>query len=117
MVIMPEEFVATWFPGYFWNTKTKTLFTAKLGVLVQMKRIRPNFWSQLDGYKVSHKGKRYCMGYERLCKLKPSRSSVFPVQFTTVKSNTNDDVAINMGKLPAGTPVKVTVGGYIEHTD
>lgn len=110
-VILPEEFVATKYLGYFWNTKTQTLFTAKLGVLRQLKYVGPNRWNHyLEGYKVSHEGVRRTLTLEYLRKLTP-KTSVFPVLFTTVKSDSNADVAINLGKLPPGTKVRVYIEG------
>lgn len=111
-VIMPEEFVATKYPGYFWNVKTKQLFTAKLGVLRQLKVSLPNRWNRLNGpaYRISHEGVRRTMTVAQLSKLAP-KASVFPVEFVTTKSNTNDDVAVNLSRLPAGTTVKVRIEG------
>lgn len=111
-VIMPEEFVATKYPGYFWNVKTKQLFTAKLGVLRQLKVSLPNKWNRLNGpaYRISHEGVRRTMTVAQLSKLTP-KASVFPVEFVTTKSNTNDDVAVNLSQLPAGTTVRVRIEG------
>jgi hypothetical protein len=109
-VILPEEFVATQYPGYFWNVKIQKLFTAKLGVLRELKYSGPNQWNHYTaGYRISDKGVRKTLTLKYLQTLQV-KASVFPVLFTTVKSSTNDDVAINLGKLPAGTKVRV----YIE---
>lgn len=109
-VILPQEFVATKLPGYFWNVKTKQLFTAKLGVLRQIKVSKPNRWNKLTepAYRVSHEGHRRYLFESYLSKLQP-KASVFPVEFTTTKSNTNDDVAVDLSKLPAGTKVRVVI--------
>lgn len=70
-VVFPPEFVATKYPGYFWNVKTQTLFTAKLGVLRQLGRCRPCKYNDMfDGYRICHQGNRrnLKMGYLRKLK-------------------------------------------------
>lgn len=111
-VSMPPEFVATRFPGYFWNTKTQTLFTAKLGVLRQLKMVGPNKYNMLTeyGYRVSHQGHKKFMPLRYLKGIKPVHT-VFPVEFVTVKSGANDDVAVSMANLPPGTRVRVSIEG------
>lgn len=112
MVSLPVEFVATKLPGYFWNTKTKRLFTAKLGVLRELVMTNGRWhWSGEDGYRVSDKGRRRYLPLSYLHALPPNVNSVFPVEFLTVKSSTNDDVAVNLGNLPAGTRVRVIIEG------
>ena len=109
MVNLPQEFVATKYPGYFWNVKTKTLFTAKTGVLKQMARCKKTFHQfSIDGYVVSHEGRRRPLYLVNLMMLK-AKDSVFPVEFVTTKSNKNDDVAVDLSKLPPGTRVRVTI--------
>lgn len=79
MVTLPPQFVATKYPGYFWNTATKTLYTAKNGVLKEMKRSRPcRFNFMFDGYKVSVNGQRRLLRMNYLQSLTPG-DSVFPV--------------------------------------
>lgn len=60
MITFPPEFVATRFPGYFWNTKTRTLFTLKVtGVLREMRRPRPSIYNHYkNGYPISVNGTR-----------------------------------------------------------
>lgn len=111
MVTLPSEFVATKYPGYFWNVKTKRLFTAKLGVLRELKRTRPNQWNHYrDGYKVSNNGQVRFLEYAYLLALRP-KDSVFPVKFTTVKNGTNGDVPVQLSLLPEGTIVDVYIRG------
>lgn len=111
MVTLPSEFVATKYPGYFWNTRTRRLFTAKLGVLRELKRSGPNKWNYFrDGYKVSHEGVNRFLEYADLLKLQP-KDSVFPVRFTTVKNGTNSDVPVQLSLLPEGTIVDVYIRG------
>ena len=68
MVTLPIEFVETKYPGYFWNTETKTLFSLKIdGVLKELRMYNPNRWNNwpMPGYRVSVKGRgRYLsIGY------------------------------------------------------
>ena len=113
MVSLPVEFVATKLPGYFWNTKTKQLFTAKLGVLKVMVLSRPNTYNKLTepAYRVSNKGRRQNLYLSYLQALVPETNSVFPCEFVAIKGNTNDDVAVQTSRLPAGTRVRVIIEG------
>lgn len=79
-VTLPEGFVATRFPGYFWNIETKTLYTAKLGVLRPLPVCKPNPFNHFreDGYRVSHQGKKRFLSLSYLERLKP-KPTVFPV--------------------------------------
>lgn len=111
MVSLPQEFVATKYPGYFWNTKTRQLFTAKLGILRPLQKRLPSVYNEYrTGWQVSVNGRRRFMEYSALCALKP-RNSVFPVKFTTVKGDTNNDVPVQLSLLPAGTVVDVYIRG------
>ena len=60
MVILPFGFVATMYPGYFWSTLDKELYTLKgSGVLRPLTPVKPSHWNDyLHGYRVSHKGVR-----------------------------------------------------------
>ena len=60
MVILPPGFTAIRYPGYFWDTKNKELYSIKQGgVLHKMKRIKPNYWNhEFNGYQISHEGIR-----------------------------------------------------------
>jgi hypothetical protein len=80
MVTLPPYFVATKFPGYFWNLRTQTLYSVKVhGVLKELKLTRPNQWNNLvvPAYRVSVNGKRRYL-YEKELKMLEASDSVFP---------------------------------------
>lgn len=81
MITFPPEFVATKYPGYFWNTRTQTLFSIKVnGVLKQIKKSRPSVFNRyLKGYRVSHEGIRRNLTTEYLTAL-TTGNSVIPVK-------------------------------------
>jgi hypothetical protein len=108
MVRMPGEFVATKYPGYFWNTVTQTLFTAKLGVLRELKYHGPNRWNDYaEAYRISDNGVRKNLYLHYLRKLKSS-DAVFPVEYTFVVGE-NDERSVHMSALPPGAQVVVRV--------
>jgi hypothetical protein len=78
MINFPPEFVATRYPGYYWNIEKQTLYSIKVtGELREMERSKPcRFNHMFDGYKISVKGFRtgYTMDYLR--KLTPSDTVV-----------------------------------------
>ena len=79
MVTLPREFTATRLPGYFWNTKTQTLFSLKVGgELREMKVIYASYWNNWPcaGYRVCHKGKRRTMMLSYLEKLECKDSEI-----------------------------------------
>lgn len=49
MVILPSEFVATEWPGYFWNVKTKEIYSIKTGVLKKLAKRKPFVGHAKDG--------------------------------------------------------------------
>lgn len=107
MVVMPKEFVATRYPGYFWNVKTQTLFTAKLGVLREMKYTGPNRWNHYaEVYKVSHNGKRRSMSLDYLQRLKPTKS-IFPVEYKLTSGQLADK--IDLFSLPEGATITIRI--------
>lgn len=108
-VAMPSEFVATKYPGYFWNTRTRTLFTAKLGVLRELQLITFNRWSNVGEphYRVSHQGRKRILTVSALSKLKPGVSSTFPVEFTTIKGV--GEMPVDISKLPPGTQLRIRI--------
>jgi hypothetical protein len=69
MVILPKEFVATRYPGYFWNVTEKKLYSIKVtGELKPMTFYKGGvFYGQRfdPGYKLSVNGqrRRYTMEY------------------------------------------------------
>jgi len=73
MVTLPKEFTATKFPGYFWNTKTRELYSIKIGgELRRLPLKKPNCWNNWkeDGYRVSYNGLRRVLFLSYLEKLK-----------------------------------------------
>lgn len=80
MITFPPEFVATRFPGYFWNVSEKKLYSIKVsGVLRPLVRRKKNKWYHWgDHYTVSVEGKKRYMSADRLEKLTP-RPQVVPV--------------------------------------
>lgn len=69
MVTLPKDFVATRYPGYFWNVKEKKLYTLKVtGELRPMAFNKGGrFYNRVfePGYQISVKGqkRRYTMQY------------------------------------------------------
>lgn len=54
MVILPVEFIATKYSGYFLNTHTRTVYSLKVtGILRELKRTELSRWSRCSGYRVS----------------------------------------------------------------
>jgi hypothetical protein len=79
MVVLPKEFVATKYPGYFWNTATQELCSVKItGTLKPLKFTERNRWQHFDGYKVSVNGEHRYLAVDYLKKLKPAKTE-FPV--------------------------------------
>lgn len=111
-VTMPDGFVATRYPGYFWNVRTQTLFTAKLGVLRQIKLTLPSQYNTLTEpmYRVSHQGDRKHLSLRYLRGLKP-RASIFPVEFSAALHDKLSSVAVDLDTLPPGTRVRVLIEG------
>lgn len=69
MVTLPKDFVATRYPGYFWNVADKKLYTLKVtGELRPMTFNKGGFFygTKFDpGYQISVKGRkrRYTLEY------------------------------------------------------
>jgi len=85
MVTLPPQFVATKYPGYFWNLEDKRLYSVKItGMLRPLAHTKPNRWNRLwdwnetGGYKVSVNGSRRWLTDSHLAKLTPS-DSVVPI--------------------------------------
>lgn len=87
MVTLPNEFVATKYPGYFWNIDDNKLYSVKItGQLKPMKsgfagemingRWKPNY--NVPVYKVSVAGTRKILLIRDLEKL-TAANTVFPV--------------------------------------
>ena len=82
MVTLPLEFVATKYPGYFWNLDTRTLFSLKVtGVLRELKKVHPNRFSRIteSGYYVSVRGAKKFLPLSYLLSLVPKDSRI-PVE-------------------------------------
>ena len=79
MVILPPGFVATKFPGYFWDTSGHKLYSMKVdGNLYELKLYYPSRFNHLRGraYRVCHKGIRRVLMLDDLKKLTPADSVV-----------------------------------------
>jgi len=66
MIKLPEDFTATKYPGYFWNVRTKKLYSIKIGGVLKPLTLGTFIpaYSRLCGpyYRVSVKGTiRYLM--------------------------------------------------------
>lgn len=87
MVKLPDGFIATKFPGYFFNTNNDTLYSIKIeGVLKPLRLVHPNRWNRLTGpcFYVSHKGIRKAYSLDKLKTLaendRAGQVEVIPVQ-------------------------------------
>lgn len=78
MITFPKEFVATKYPGYFWNIADKQLYSIKVtGVLRPLKRCKPCFYNHgFDGYQISVNGRKRYLHTEYLSKLTPKREKI-----------------------------------------
>jgi hypothetical protein len=85
MITFPPEYVATKYPGYFWNTKTDKLYSIKVtGALRPMAFRSANYWHPEAGYQVSVNGKKRFLRLDYLRKLTPT-TQVFPVYTKQMK--------------------------------
>jgi hypothetical protein len=83
MVRLPDEFVSTWLPGYFWNIKEERLYSIKIsGILKPIKRNPPNRWQYRPDwyYQVSHKGRRRYMSEIALKSLPHDKDVIIKVE-------------------------------------
>ncbi len=72
MVTLPAPFTATKYPGYFWHTEDKKLYSIKMaGELRELKIKHPNYFNKLheDAYQISHKGIKHYLFLRILEKL------------------------------------------------
>lgn len=79
MVTLPPEFVATKFPGYFWNYSTMKLYSIKIsGELKPLKYTKPDYFNrwQCGGYRVSVNGRKRVLLDDYLHYIEPSDSQV-----------------------------------------
>jgi hypothetical protein len=84
MVTLEPQFVATKYPGYFFNTQDHKLYSMKVdGVLKPLKFHRPNHFNHLwryndtnGGYQVSVKGRKRWLLIEELEAIKPHDATI-----------------------------------------
>lgn len=92
MITLPPEFIATRIPGYFWNTRTQSLFTLKGGgVLRELVITKPNPFNHIrePGYRVSHLGQRRWLMISYLQSLRQFDTTI-PVIRMTLKQVVRD---------------------------
>jgi hypothetical protein len=87
MVNLPPQYVATKFPGYFFNTENKKLYSLKVsGILTPLKHIIPNrfncwyHFTKTGGYRVSVDGSNRVLTDEYLASLTPNENSEIPTK-------------------------------------
>jgi len=80
MIHLPQEFVTTKFPGYFWNLKEQKLYSIKVSGLLKPLTFSPRRWTPngiMDaGYRVSVAGRRRFLPQYYLEKLRPMKRDV-----------------------------------------
>lgn len=75
MVVLPKDFVMTRYPGYFWHTVEKKLYSIK--VTGELRPLAFNkggvFYgvAHRPGYQISHKGQKRRLTVDYLNTLKP----------------------------------------------
>lgn len=93
MVTLPAPFIATEYPGYFFNSDDQKLYTMKItGVLRPLKFHKPNRWNHMylwhrgagteGGFQVSFEGRKKWLLIEDLRKLTEHDAEI-PVKETT----------------------------------
>ena len=78
MITFPPEFVATRYPGYFWNINDNKLYSIKVtGMLRPLQFIKPNGGNHgYAGDNVSVNGRHRYLHLEYLKTLSPKRQKV-----------------------------------------
>jgi hypothetical protein len=78
MITFPKEFVATKYPGYYWNIEDEKLYSIKVtGMLRPLAFQKPNFFNHgFAGYKVSVNGQKRYLYLDYLKRLTPKRQKV-----------------------------------------
>jgi hypothetical protein len=78
VITFPKEFVATKYPGYYWNIVDQKLYSIKVtGMLKPLAYQKPNHWNHgMDNYKVSVNGRHRYLYLDYLKKLNPKREKV-----------------------------------------
>jgi hypothetical protein len=78
MVTLPKDFVATRYPGYFWNVVEKKLYSIKItGELRPMTLQRGGSWYGHviePGYQISVRGQKRRLTMKYLCSLKATKA-------------------------------------------
>ncbi len=78
MVTLPKDFVATRYPGYFWNVKEKKLYSIKVtGELRPMTLQRGGSWYGHvvePGYQISVRGQKRRFTMKYLSSLKATKA-------------------------------------------
>ena len=87
MVTLPTQFVSLKFPGYFWNTVDKKLYSIKVtGELRPLQFFKGGtFFGKTvpPGYRISHHGVRRTIPIAFLNTLKPTiENQVIPISTT-----------------------------------
>ena len=88
MVQFPPEYIQlTRYPGYYWNTKEKRLFSIKSGILKQIKLEKAykgyirgyGYVDAEPGYRISVEGQRRKLSQRWLCSSKmPTATQTVP---------------------------------------
>lgn len=93
MITLPKEFVATKYPGYFFNRDDQKLYSLKIsGILKELKYRYPNRWNYIGqyptkladgtkiyskgGYQVSVKGQTRFYAIEQLKEIKEHDATI-----------------------------------------
>jgi len=78
MITLPPQYIATKFPGYFWNVNQQALYSIKVsGVLTRLKHTKPSIFTHWNsGYRVSVNGRRMWLSDQYLTNLKPHNSVI-----------------------------------------
>jgi len=86
VITFPKEFVATKYPGYFWNILDNRLYSVKItGTLKPLAMQKPNQFNHYrTGWRVSVNGQRRLIELDYLKKLK-LKTSTFPVYVEQMK--------------------------------
>lgn len=81
MIKFPPQFVATKFPGYFWNVVDQHLYSIKVtGMLRPLAFQKPNQYNHFSaGYKVSVNGRKRYLDLDYLKTLQPKRDQIIPM--------------------------------------
>ena len=82
MITFPDGFVATRFPGYFWNTTDEKLYTMKVTGVLRPMRISyppPPYEHGHESYRVSVNGVRRRLTTAQIKRTLPRGTGTVPV--------------------------------------